>query len=66
MVPQMQTVMRSHDADTMERVPFTQDYLIIERAGVKTAVIGYVPEYSSTILQEKIRPYYTESTWTLI
>ena len=60
LVPQMQTVMRSHDADTMERVPFTQDYLIIERAGVKTAVIGYDPEYSSTILQEKIRPYYID------
>ena len=49
-----------YEADTMERVSFTQDYLIIERAGIKTAVIGYIPDYSSTILQEKIEPYYIE------
>lgn len=34
-----------YDAKTMERVPFTQDYMIIERSGVKTAVIGYIPDF---------------------
>ena len=47
-----------YDAESMERVSFTQDYLLIDRAGVKTAVIGFIPDYSDTILREKIEPYY--------
>ena len=44
-------------ADTQERVPFTRDYVIVEKAGLRVALIGYIPDYSYTIMQEKIAPY---------
>ena len=44
-------------ADTQERVPFTRDYVIVEKAGLRVALIGYIPDYSGTIMYEKIAPY---------
>ena len=44
-------------ADTLERVPFTRDYVIVEKAGLRVALIGYIPDYSYTIMHEKIAPY---------
>ena len=44
-------------ADTQERVPFTRDYVIVEKAGLRVALIGYIPDYSHTIMYEKIAPY---------
>ncbi len=44
-------------ADTQERVPFTRDYVIVEKAGLRVALIGYIPDYSNTIMYEKIAPY---------
>lgn len=44
-------------ADTGERVPFTKDYVMIEKAGKRIAVIGYIPDYSSSVMSSKIAPY---------
>ncbi len=46
-----------YDAATGERVPFTRDYVILEKAGRKIAVIGYLPDYSDDIKASKIAPY---------
>ena len=45
-------------ADTNERVPFTKDYVIVEKAGHRIALIGYVEgDFKTTIMAEKIAPY---------
>ena len=44
-------------ADTQERVPFTRDYVIVEKAGLRVALIGYIPDYSNSIMHEMIAPY---------
>ncbi len=44
-------------ADTDERVNFTRDYVIVEKAGVRIALIGYIPNYSADIMTDKIAPY---------
>ena len=46
-----------YDAVSGERVPFTKDYAIIEKAGLRIAVIGYIPDYRGTIMTSKIAPY---------
>ena len=46
-----------YDAATGERVPFTRDYAVIEKAGLRIAVIGYIPEYSRSIATALIAPY---------
>ena len=46
-----------YDAATGERVPFTRDYVILEKAGLRIAVIGYIPDYRMTIMTSKIAPY---------
>ena len=46
-----------YDAVYGERVPFTKDYAIIEKAGLRIAVIGYIPDYRGTIMTSKIAPY---------
>ncbi|MBR3742813.1 MAG: hypothetical protein IKN04_20555 [Clostridia bacterium] len=46
-----------YDAATGERVPFTQDYVIVEKAGLRIAVVGYIPDYRKSIMFEKIAPY---------
>ena len=44
-------------ADTGEAVPFVKEYAVVERAGLRIAVVGYIPDYSSDILRERIAPY---------
>ncbi len=46
-----------YDAETGERVSFAKDYIITEKAGLKIAVIGWIPDYSIDIMTEKIAPY---------
>ena len=46
-----------YDAVTGERVSFTRDYAVIEKAGKKIAVVGYIPDYSSSIMTKKIAPF---------
>ena len=44
-------------AGTDERVGFTKDYVIVEKAGRRIALIGYIPEYSTQIMAAMIEPY---------
>ena len=44
-------------AGTGEPVPFVRDYAVVERAGLRIAVVGYIPDYSFDILRERIAPY---------
>jgi len=44
-------------ADTDERVDFTRDYVIVEKAGLRIAVIGYIDDYAMAIMADKIAPY---------
>jgi 5''-nucleotidase/2'',3''-cyclic phosphodiesterase and related esterases len=46
-----------YDASTGERVPFTQDYAIVEKAGLRIAIVGYITDYRKSIMSEKIEPY---------
>ena len=46
-----------YDASSGERVPFTRDYVVLEKAGLRIAVIGYIPDYRRTIMTSKIAPY---------
>ncbi len=43
-----------------ERVPYTKDYAIINKAGLRIAVIGYIPDYRNTIMTARIAPYVIE------
>lgn len=47
-------------ADTNERVSFTKDYVIVEKAGLRIAVIGYVADYAMNVMADKIAPYRIE------
>ena len=40
-----------------EHVEFTKQYTIVNKAGYKIALIGYIPDYSSDILGKRIEPY---------
>ena len=44
-------------ADNGERVGFTKDYIILEKAGKRIAVIGYIEDYAMTIMASMIAPY---------
>jgi 2',3'-cyclic-nucleotide 2'-phosphodiesterase (5'-nucleotidase family) len=44
-------------AGTKNKIPYTQDYTIIERGGKKVAVIGWAAEYSVDIMAAMIAPY---------
>ena len=46
-----------YDAATGERVSFTKDYTVLEKAGKRIAVIGYIPDFRTKIMAEKIAPY---------
>lgn len=55
-----------YDAKTDKRVNFTKDYVIVEKEttsidgnkkDAKVAIFGYVDDYSSDIMAEKIAPY---------
>ena len=46
-----------YDAETGERVPFTKDWTMIEKAGKRIAVAGYIPDYRGEVMSAKIKPY---------
>ena len=46
-----------YDAATGERVGFTRDYTVVEKAGLRIALVGYIPDYSGSIRRERIAPY---------
>ena len=48
-------------AGTDKRVNFTQDYVVVEKAGLRIAVIGYIADYSMSVMADKIAPYRIES-----
>ena len=43
-----------------KRVSFTKDYVIVEKAGYRIALVGYIPDYSDSIITEQIAPYYID------
>ena len=44
-------------SDSDERTTFTQEYVVIEKAGYRICLIGYIPDYSNSIMNSKISPY---------
>lgn len=46
-----------YEAGTKEPVGFAKDYVIVEKAGLRIALVGYIPDYSRDIMTEKIAPY---------
>lgn len=46
-----------YNKGTDTRASFVKDYVILDKAGVKVAVIGYIPDYSMDIMAAKIAPY---------
>ena len=50
-----------YDAATGERVPFSKDFAMVEKAGLRLAIVGYIPDYRESIMQEKIAPYVIDS-----
>ena len=46
-----------YSASGDEKVSFTQDYVIVEKAGYRIALIGYIPDYSNKIMTSKIKDY---------
>ena len=44
-------------AGTDERVDFTKDYVIVEKAGLRIAIIGYIKDYTRSVMAAKIAPY---------
>lgn len=46
-----------YDAGTTNRASFVKDYVIVDKAGVKVALVGYIPDYSMDIMTAKIAPY---------
>ena len=44
-------------AGTNTRVGFTRDYVVVEKAGCRIALIGYIPDFTMEIMAEKIAPY---------
>ena len=46
-----------YDAKSGKRAGFTQDYTIVAKAGLRIAVVGYIPDYSDTIMTSQIEPY---------
>ena len=46
--------------ETGERVSFTKDYVILDKAGCRIAVIGWIPDYSSSVIASRIEDYYID------
>ncbi len=44
-------------AGTKNRVDFAKDYVIVEKAGKRIALIGYISDFSSQVMTAKIAPY---------
>ena len=53
-----------YDTGTTNRSSIVKDYTIVEKEGVKTAVIGYIPDYSMDIMAAKIAPYDIDEDYT--
>ena len=43
-----------YDAGTTNRASFVKDYVIVDKAGVKVALVGYIPDYSMDIMTAKV------------
>ena len=43
--------------DTHERVEFTRDYTVLNKAGYKIVVIGYLPDFSGSVSAKLFAPY---------
>ena len=48
-------------ADSGERTAFTQDYVVLEKAGYSICLIGYIPDYSNEIMTSKVSSYVINS-----
>ena len=48
-------------ADSGERTAFTQDYVVLEKAGCSICLIGYIPDYSNEIMTSKVSSYVINS-----
>ena len=46
-----------YNADNQRRTLSTKDYVIVEKAGLRIALIGYIPDYSSQISSSKFEEY---------
>lgn len=46
-----------YNANTNERVEYTRDYTIVKKGGKNIALIGYIPDYSSSIEASKFKGY---------
>ncbi len=46
-----------YSSNNHNRTLFTKDYVIVEKAGCRIALIGYIPDYSDDIMPSKIEPY---------
>ena len=46
-----------YSSNNHNRTLFTKDYVIVEKAGCRIALIGYIPDFSSNIMPSKIEPY---------
>lgn len=44
-------------SDTHKRVGFTKDYVVVEKAGYRIALIGYIPDYTDDIMRKMVEPY---------
>ncbi|MCR4578020.1 MAG: 5'-nucleotidase C-terminal domain-containing protein [Clostridiales bacterium] len=51
-----------YERATGQRAAFTRDYAVVEKAGKRIAVIGYIPDYRNSIMTSKIAPYYIDSS----
>lgn len=46
-----------HYAGTTDRVSFVQEYTVVEKAGYTIAILGYIPDYTFSIMAARIDPY---------
>lgn len=42
---------------TTDRVDFAKDYVVVEKAGKKVALIGYISDFNAQVMASKIAPY---------
>ena len=45
-------------------VTFARDYVIVEKAGLRIALIGYIPDFSRSVMTEKIAPYRIDGSYS--
>ena len=44
-----------------DRVEFTKDYVIVEKAGYRIALIGYISDFSSMVMSERVAPFFIDT-----